>query len=126
MPYLPHIYPIGAKFYITFRLDDSLPQSILNSLKDKYHTEVNNVQVLNLPSQQEHNEIQKLRKQLFGKYDHQLDVLPYGACYMMDEKVTQIIYDKIMQYNDIHYKVIAFCVMPNHVHMLLDTSNYGR
>ena len=32
---LPHIVPIGAEFFITFRLADSLPYSVIKSLKDE-------------------------------------------------------------------------------------------
>lgn len=41
---------------------------------------------------------------------------------MNDTKVAQIIWDKIFQYDKLYYNVHTISIMPNHVHMLLDTS----
>ena len=37
MSYLPHIYPVEATFFITFRLADSLPQHKIDSLKEEFN-----------------------------------------------------------------------------------------
>ena len=122
MSYLPHLYPVGAVFFITFRLGDSLPQSILRLLKEEYEGEIKKLRKLQLMSNQEQSKLAALRKKIFGKYDHQLDDQPYGECYMKDENVAKIIYNKIMQYNGGYYNLLALSIMPNHVHVLLDTS----
>lgn len=49
-----------------------------------------------LPKELKENEIIKLRKITFGKYDKQLDGNPFGACHMNEPAVAKIIYDKIM------------------------------
>jgi hypothetical protein len=40
---LPHIAPVGAIFFVTFRLEDSIPQSILRDLKAQYTTAINSL-----------------------------------------------------------------------------------
>jgi len=122
MSYLPHLYPVGGVFFITFRLNDSLPQSTLKDLRHTYDQDLKEVKSLKLDSIKEQERIYNLRKRIFGKYDHQLDVKPYGDCYLNDEAVAKIIWDKIWQYHGMYYEVIAISIMPNHVHMLLDTS----
>lgn len=122
MPLLPHIYPYGATFFITFRLDDSLPQSIVSVLKEELKEKKAKIIALKLEAKEQAKQIALLQRNMFGKYEHQLDKEPYGKCHLKMPSVAQIIYDKILKYDGIYYKVVSFCIMPNHVHMLLDTS----
>lgn len=41
---------------------------------------------------------------------------------MNNTEVTQIIWDKIFQYDKLYYSVHSISIMSNHVHLLLDTS----
>lgn len=122
MSYLPHIYPVGATFFITFRLADSLPQNKLNSLKDEFDKGKEEIRQMKLSKEKEEKAIYRLRKYIFGFFDKQLDEAPYGICHMNDTKVAKIIWDKIFQYDKLYYNVHSISIMPNHVHMLLATS----
>ena len=51
-----------------------------------------------------------------------MDIKPYGECYLKDPRVARIIYDKVMSYNVSYYIINAISIMPNHVHLLLNTS----
>ncbi|MGK0365492.1 MAG: putative transposase [Saprospiraceae bacterium] len=44
---LPHITPIGATFFITFRLADSLPQPIIWKMKKEFNEKVNILKKVN-------------------------------------------------------------------------------
>ena len=46
-----------------------------------------------------------LRKKHFGRFDYQLDILPYGECHFKEIRVAQILADKIQSYNGIHYEL---------------------
>ena len=122
MPRLPHIYPYGATFFITFRLDDSLPHSLVRILKNELKEKKAKIVAQKLEAKAQAKQIALLQSNIFGKYEHQLDKEPYGKCFLKMPSVAQIIYDKILKYDGIYYKVISFCIMPNHVHMLLDSS----
>jgi REP element-mobilizing transposase RayT len=122
MSYLPHIYPVGATFFITFRLADSLPQSKLNALKEKFNKRKREIEQLNLSKAKKVKAIHRLRKKIFGIFDKQLDEAPYGDCHMNETTVAQIIWDEIFQYDKLYYDVHHISIMPNHVHMLIDTS----
>ena len=122
MPRLPHIYPFGATFFITFRLEDSLSQSIIKILKEELEVKKAKIVALKLEAKEQAKQIALLQRNIFGKYENQLDNEPYGKCHLKRTSVAQIIYDKILKYDGIYYKVVSFCIMPNHVHMLLDTS----
>jgi putative transposase len=44
---LPHITPIGATFFITFRLADSLPLPIIWKMKKEFNEKVNILKKVN-------------------------------------------------------------------------------
>lgn len=46
--------------------------------------------------------------------------MEYGEKYLSNSQVAQIVVNKIHQYDNQFYDLLAFCVMPNHVHLLLD------
>lgn len=112
---LPHIAPIGATFFVTFRLADSLPRSFVNALKAELEAETTRLK-------KEHpGDIQRIRdarKRNFGKYDHQLDTQPYGTCYLRQPEVAEIVAAKMRAYDGSIYDLQAYSIMPNHVHVL--------
>ena len=71
---LPHIAPIGACFFVTFRLGDSLPQHIVRVLKDRLKLETQKL-AREKPDGYK-SKIYNLKKKYFNKYDHQLDDKP--------------------------------------------------
>ena len=117
---LPHIAPVGAEFFITFRLADALPLSVVYTLKDEL-----DLRVQKLEREKPKNfkfQIYKLKQAFFHKYDQQLDCKPFGNCYLKNENVAQVIADRMHKFDDELYKLEAFTIMPNHVHLLIDTS----
>ncbi len=117
---LPHIYPVGAIFFITFRLNDSIPQSKLKFLSEDWVRMKNEVKETNFIKRQ--SLISRLRREQFGRFDHQLDMSPYGDCVFRNEEIAQILFDKIISFNSKYYILLCLSIMPNHVHMLVDTS----
>ena len=117
---LPHIAPIGATFFVTFRLADSLPQTVVAELKREYDRIKAKLRKEKPPGWKEL--LLQERKRFFGKYDYQLDQLKYGECYLQRKEVAQIMVDRLQEFNGKFYDLLAFCIMPNHVHILIDTS----
>ena len=118
---LPHISPPGASFFVTFRLADSLPQSILLKMKEEFELKIREIKRL-YPTDFE-KQIYKEQKRYFGKYDAQLDLKPYGNCQLAQKEIAQIVADKIHSLDGQLYDLEAFTIMPNHVHLLFNTSN---
>ena len=117
---LPHIAPLGATFFVTFRLADSLPITIIQSLKAEFEQKCQQLKKEKPPNLQAR--ICDERKRYFGKFDHQLDTLRYGNCYLNQPEIAQIVVQKLHEFDKVHYHLHAYCIMPNHVHVLLDTS----
>lgn len=122
MATLPHIYPVGATFFITFRLADSLPQSIVRELKQELAERKALIKRSISSPTEVARQIYLTEQDLFGKYDYQLDEKPYGNCLLDLPDVAHIVYTKILKFDKVYYETLGFCIMPNHVHMLVDTS----
>jgi len=116
---LPHIAPVGATFFVTFRLADSLPTTIIQQLKDEFEQQCQTLKAKKTPHL--HARIQEERKRYFGKFDHQLDTEDYGSCYLAQPEIATIVANRIQQYHGRLYQLHAYCIMPNHVHLLIDT-----
>lgn len=67
---------------------------------------------------------EKIRKQrdlFFKEYDHQLDACQYGKCYLKDSEIADIVQKKLHELDGDKYDLITYSIMPNHVHVLIDT-----
>lgn len=117
---LPHIAPIGAEFFITFRLADSLPVSVVQSLKDEMDFSIQKLEK-EKPKKFKYR-INQLKHDFSFKYDNYLDHNPYGNCYLKNEKIAQLVADRMHKFDGEYYELEAFTIMPNHVHLLIDTS----
>lgn len=104
--YLPHYDGRIAQF-ITFRLYDSLPQSVLRRLEEEIEREV------------PENKSRELRI----KIEEYLDA-GIGDCILNQTEVAQIVQDALLFYDSKLYRLIAWVIMPNHIHLLL-TPNEG-
>ncbi len=117
---LPHILPIGAMFFVTYRLADALPQSIVKNLQEELAEEIDRIK----KEKQKDWSLQVLnaKKRYFGKFDKQLDEEPYGKCYLKIPEIAEIVKESLEKWDDKWDDLLAYCIMPNHVHVLIDTS----
>jgi putative transposase len=104
---LPHIAPVGARLFVTYRQDDSLPQQVYKQFLE----ELNNNDIT--PDQ---------RKVIFGKLDKLLGTNPSGSCMLRNPEVAKIVIDHLKAQDGKLYYLQAFTIMPNHVHILIDMS----
>lgn len=115
---LPHIQPIRATFFITFSLFGSIPKEKIQQLQQERNAKINAIREENFESLKENMDI--AQKRYFQKVDAVLDSVKYGQKYLLNVQVAQIVANKIHQYDNKHYDLLAFCIMPNHVHLLFD------
>ena len=117
---LPHIAPLGAKFFVTFHLGDALPVNVLNEMKEELDLNIKKIQK-EKPKNYNYL-IYELKKIFYQKYDQQLHHKPYGNCYLKDEKIAQTVINRLHKYDGKYYELEAYTIMPNHVHLLFDTA----
>jgi len=119
---LPHIQPVGAAFFITFRLYGSLPKRDILAIKDKYEQKIYQLKQQKINTYQKNLQIFTLRKQYLVEYDSLLDGIKSGPKYLEEEKVKDILKQQLHRFDNELYTLICYCIMSNHIHLLIDTS----
>lgn len=120
---LPHWHPQNSIFFITFRLANSLPQAILRELQSEREREHRAIQA-EWSGTQKYRELCLLEEKYFSKYDAWLDkCVKESPSWLAQESIAQLVSAEIQRLDGERYFLIAFCIMPNHVHLLID--NYG-
>ena len=45
----------------------------------------------------------------------------HGACWLGDERIAAVVQDALLHFDGHRYRLMAWCIMPNHVHVLIET-----
>jgi len=98
--YLPHCDVPGLLQFITFRLADSLPHEVLRRLMQEEIDDVSR-----------HQQIEQF-----------LDA-GHGACWLKQKSVADIVEKALLHDDGKRYRLLAWCVMPNHIHALIETDS---
>ena len=117
---LPHIQPIGLIFFVTFRLKDSIPKERLFKMQLEFEERL---QILKKEKSKFRNKwIYEERQRHFLKYDQILDVIQSGPHYLKDIEIANVVAKELHRFDGELYNLLAYCIMSNHVHILIDTS----
>ncbi|MBL8122630.1 MAG: transposase [Pyrinomonadaceae bacterium] len=100
--YIPHVDPGEMTQFITFRLADSMPQTVLNRWKE----DLKNGEITDAG----------LRKRIETYLDQN-----YGERLLSDKRVAKLVKHAILHLDGKKYRLIAWVIMPNHVHLLIVT-----
>lgn len=119
---LMHIQPIGAAFFVTWRLHGSLPKEVYQQLRLRFDTEGKSIRQLPFPKER-NEQLFALRKRQFQAIDNELDKgSAKDICNISDPILATIIKDQLHRFDKSLYNLLAYCIMPNHVHLILDTA----
>lgn len=132
--YLPHIE--GKQYQmINFRLYDSVPREVVERWKEMLSLlggpQTSSLREAScLLEQEQTTGLRDTRRHPFSTYKTEADRLlalldkyedaGYGSCVLKDDKVAKIVHDAIFFYHGKKYNVISWCIMPNHVHVLIE------
>lgn len=99
--YLPH-YDADRFQFVTFRLADSLPQSILKKFE---------------------NELRHKKLEHFYDREFQIKIEEYldngvGECHLGNPAIAEVLVDSLRMFDGERYTLAAWVVMPNHGHIL--------
>mgnify|MGYP001810416070 CR=1 FL=1 len=95
--YLPHRDEPGLTQFVTFRLADSFPAE----LRDEWE------KLLRIEDERER------RTQVEAWLD-----LGHGLCHLKDKGIAGLVSETMQKFDGTRYHMIAFTIMPNHVHTL--------
>jgi REP element-mobilizing transposase RayT len=100
--YLPHFDGIVIPQFITLHLADSVPKEVIERWKRQLDTRDSASDKMLLLSRIE-------------KYADQ----GYGEAYLKDHRLAEMVQDTLLKDDGKRYRLSAWVVMPNHVHLLL-------
>ena len=112
--YLPHWQPLQAIFFVTFRLKNSIPITVLNQLRAQR-------QALLATADDDKEEIYKANKRFFKLMDDFLDTNPNEPYWLKEQNVMDIVKEALHYRDGKQFVLYAYCIMPNHVHLLIQT-----
>ncbi len=124
--HLPHYQPGDATFFVTFRLAGSLPKSVIDNLKAEFSNEENKLSKASLTEEQKKDELTKLRKHYFGKFDAMLDKSKSGPLWLQQPEVASIVAEAIHHRDEKAYELLCYCIMPNHVHLVINVGRFAE
>jgi len=90
--YLPHLDRPGLVQAVTFRLGDALPRALV----DRWSGE---------PIERH------------WQRERTLDA-GHGACWLRDPRIAELVEDALLCFDGARYRLLAWVVMPNHVHVI--------
>jgi type I restriction enzyme R subunit/putative DNA methylase len=104
--YLHHFHGHGAIQHVTFHLEDSLPKNTLDRLKREIEV---------CPSNRRNAELRI-------KIEDWIDS-GAGSCILREPEIAVMVQETLLFFHWQRYELIAWTVMPNHVHVLFQPIN---
>lgn len=115
---LPHYYPSHAVYFITFRVAGSLPKPVVDHLK-KERDQFEAVLLKKFSKKETTEKLRQSRKFYFGKFDALLDGSSNGHRWLSDSRIANLTAEAIHYRDGKEYDLYAYCIMPNHVHLVI-------
>jgi putative transposase len=110
---LPHIQTPGSTIFTTFRLVGSVPVTVLNQYRNERISKSRQAR------ERIHSEgdVEFYRK-WFLEIDAILDKAKDGPAWLSRPELRSLVFGKLLEGDVLHYRLDAFSIMSNHVHVL--------
>ena len=117
------IYPPGATFFVTFHLAGSLPGSVLRQWREeKSQLEAEKLRILKLQNDVDlasvEQRIFQQKREGFRKIEKTLDDAQSGPVWLKDSFIAKQVADSMHYLDGKVYRLDAYCIMANHVHVV--------
>ena len=117
--YLPHWQPLGAIIFVTYRLFGSLPPEAIERLaEEKLYLE----KMPDCAGESRRKRALREGKRLFALADNLLDSMQTGPQWLIHQNIAPMLVENLFHHANHLYRLWAFCIMPNHVHLLFEPS----
>ncbi len=115
--YLPHWTHENGIYAVTFRLVDSMPRNLTRALMAD-RAQLRRMTRRAEPAGTGPGRFRRLRRLNAMALDRLLD-RPHGECWMRRPDVADAVQAAVQHFADERYALLAWCVMPNHVHLVI-------
>ena len=115
--HLPHYQPERGTFHLVFRLAGSVPQSLLRSMREEISLAPPGV--ADISDETRAQLVLEHQRERFRRLEAVLDAASVGPRWLSQAGVAKIVSEAIHHRDGSVYGLLASCIMPNHVHMLI-------
>jgi putative transposase len=116
---LPHWQPLGAAIFLTCRLYGSLPEKVIQHLKEARRLLERELEKANGSAEKVAELKLNQHKKLFAKLDAILDKADTGPRWLAETELAALVEDALLRRYAELYRLWAYVVMVNHLHLLL-------
>lgn len=114
---LPHMFDVDKPIFITYRLKFALPQKVIDTYarqKEEWTRQLTEL------AAEEQKEMLKSKDSLFfAWFDALLAQSPDVPRLLHREEIRNIITESFKRFDGVRYRLMAYSIMPNHVHVLI-------
>ncbi|MBI5470834.1 MAG: hypothetical protein HY961_00670 [Ignavibacteriae bacterium] len=122
---LPHYQPPHATYFVTARLDGSLPKEAIERLQQE-RDEAERFFSGAIDGTARREKISEIRDQYFHKFEDLLNGASTGPRWLGEMPVASIV-KEAMHYRDGNaYDLFAYTIMPNHIHIVFSLERFGE
>lgn len=111
---LPHWEQGSVWYFITFRLADALPASVVEEIKNERAHWKQTHDLDNLSPE----ELAEYHRLFSERYENLLNA-GSGSCVLRDPAISKIVEDALHYFEGQRYELDEYVIMPNHVHLLV-------
>jgi REP element-mobilizing transposase RayT len=108
---------LGYTFFVTYRLNGTLPVEVIERLKQEREKELKVIAGYDNSAVRK-EKYKSYQSQYFSKFDKLLDGAGYGPTWLKDDKAAQIVKDTMHYFDKKSYDLICYTIMSNHVHQV--------
>jgi REP element-mobilizing transposase RayT len=105
--YLPHLDRPDLIQLVTIRLYDAVPEALIDNCKKEL-------------SWTEKMPKRDPRRRALQKRIEKYEDAGHGACWLRDDRIGEMVESSLLYFNGKRYRLLAWCIMPNHVHSVIE------
>lgn len=121
---LPHIQPPEAALFVTFRLADSIPQSVLEQWRQEKRILLAEWLKKEAVEKEQFDPVAKqeawleFSRRWFRRFESLLHEETTGPLWLKEDPIAQVVAEALHHRDGKDYRLDAYCVMANHVHVV--------
>jgi putative transposase len=116
--HLPHWQPQDAVFFVTFRLKNSLPYEIIESLREERERAKVSLNTLLECERTHQNTLDDQR--YFERWEEYLNRADFGPRWLSQPEIAGIVKEALHYRDGKVFDLYAYCIMSNHVHVVFE------
>jgi REP element-mobilizing transposase RayT len=113
----PHWDAPAATYFVTFSLFDAVPARVYRQIQADGDAQITHIRSTR-------GDVTIAERQAITAHVHARtrDFLNRGAgsCFMRDRRIASIVAEAVTHFDQQRYRLLCWCVMPNHVHIVFD------